>query len=301
MSTNVNTITAFECSICHCLEKNEEKIFKHYQKCLKEKNKKEKETKILAERENNKLIICREASNIDEVKTLLEKYAKEFFDIDLKITTWDFRYEHCCSNSHSAPRGKEKNWCGTKDKEDIPKGYPGFTGTINGSIVFPKKEYNWGEPSFSDLVGNGFDRMMENGWFGLLGIHTESGGGGNNSFSYGATIWIDDFPKIKAKYEKYIKVEDNKRRYDHNKSIIRSKHQEIVIGAIKNDEQLLVINKEKEKLTNEINKLNQEYKKRIEQINKDAEPIWKQMVDALKSEYKYDEKEYQEFDGPKPY
>lgn len=99
-------------------------------------------------------------------------------------------YSTKVSNSHSSPRKGKTNWGGYRDKEGIPKGYPGFRGYINYSLWCPKHE--------EDMRFVDFRRCL-----GVFGIHTGTGGGrgdepdGTQKYGYDVKVFVDDFDAIK--------------------------------------------------------------------------------------------------------
>lgn len=99
-----------------------------------------------------------------------------------KFTKLEFetcRFDGNASNSHVCPEGGVTNWC-AKEKNK-PSGYPGFTGYLKGSLARPKK--NQHTYPYSEALNR-------------VGIRTGTGGGGNNDFGYGFTIFLADWPGI---------------------------------------------------------------------------------------------------------
>ena len=86
------------------------------------------------------------------------------------------------SNSHSCPKGGVQNW-GAKgtfaDGTPKPTGYPGWSTRINGSLKRNKKNMS---------------SYPASGLFKIVGIHTGTGGGGNESFGWDAKIWAEEWP-----------------------------------------------------------------------------------------------------------
>lgn len=99
-----------------------------------------------------------------------------------KITNLTIRatYNPRCSNTHCCPRGGVTNWwC----KDDLPRGYPGFSGRISGTLERSRYKSNY---PVSDLLE-------------FVDIHTGSGGGGNNNWAYDVTVFEVDWPNITQK------------------------------------------------------------------------------------------------------
>ena len=100
-------------------------------------------------------------------------------DIELKYFNLNLTFRDSCSNSHSAPRGKSKNW---GSEVGLPIGYKGWSGRLE----FAYK----GEDDF-------FREALEK-----MSIHTGTGGGGHRDESgyaqmgFGVTVWADDWPAM---------------------------------------------------------------------------------------------------------
>lgn len=145
------------------------------------------------------------------VKKWIEEWNKRNNNVNLEITLVNLRYSPSASNSHCAPRGKQTNWSG-KDK-DLPRGYPGFTGRIEGRFVEPIRKWKrWSNrldrlDSFYDLCDttHGFSSSAD--VFQMKGLHAGTGGGGLDSFGYGVTLFVDDFPSLK----RYVLKQELKR------------------------------------------------------------------------------------------
>lgn len=87
------------------------------------------------------------------------------------------RHSPIVSNTHDSPRNGVTNFF---SKPDLPKGYPGWAGRVEGALI-RKRQYN-GYPITSLLK--------------CIDLHTGSGGGGNSSWSYGVKIFVDDWPSL---------------------------------------------------------------------------------------------------------
>lgn len=107
-----------------------------------------------------------------------------FYDSDL-FTEIKFEYlkwNSSVSNSHSCPKGGVTNWGGREkfaDGAPKPNGYPGWQGYIRGSLKRLKK-HNGSYPA--------------SGFFKLVGIHTGTGGGGNERFGWDVKVFAEEWP-----------------------------------------------------------------------------------------------------------
>lgn len=103
-----------------------------------------------------------------------------FFNTD-EFTKFSFesvRYSKTVSNTHVCPKGGVMNW-GCKD--DLPKGYPGWTTHVNGALK--RNKNHMGSYPYSGALN-------------AVGLRTGSGGGGNESWGYGISIFLADWPGL---------------------------------------------------------------------------------------------------------
>jgi len=123
----------------------------------------------------------------------VNRWASDFFvpeDEFVALVFTGIKYSELVSNSHSCPVGGVQNFIGDNT---MPKGYPGWSGYIKGSLIRPAK-YDSGYPYSAAL--------------NLVGIHTGSGGGGNKGFGYDIKIFLGDWPGLGSLS---AKIENDKR------------------------------------------------------------------------------------------
>lgn len=112
--------------------------------------------------------------------------AKQVRMVHFELTT--MRYSDKTSNTHACPRSGKTNWGGRKD--DVPRGYPGFSGNTKYALMVPEGFDGW----FAD-----FSRTLSH-----YGIYTGTGGGrgkspeGAQQYYYDVKVFLDDFPGIAA-------------------------------------------------------------------------------------------------------
>lgn len=111
-------------------------------------------------------------------------FSDKFADGDLftKITFDRAAWSLNLSNSHSCPKGGVQNWGGREtfaDGAPKPTGYAGWGTRLHGSLKRNKK-----------LMSS----YPYSGLFNIVGIYTDTGGGGNESFGYDAKIWAQEWP-----------------------------------------------------------------------------------------------------------
>lgn len=106
---------------------------------------------------------------------------RQFYRTDefIKLELISLRYSHSVSNSHSCPYNGTTNWGGRN--KDAPRGYPGWTGRVNGNC---KRASNHSHKyPFSDILN-------------IVGVHTGTGGGGNDDWGYHVDIFLADWPGL---------------------------------------------------------------------------------------------------------
>lgn len=115
----------------------------------------------------------------------LDCYSKSIFngkfylDTDtLCISNIDVNYQDSVSNSHACPANGVTNFMGDAN---LPRGYPGFYGSIKGYLVRHRSH-------MSDYPTSSLLKM--------IGLRTGSGGGGNESWYYSLSVFIADWPGL---------------------------------------------------------------------------------------------------------
>ena len=124
----------------------------------------------------------------------LESFGHKFLDSDefTKYEITNVTYNHNLSNSHNCPEGGVTNF----GRKGGPTGYPGWRCRVAGSL---KREKGNGH-------GYPYGGVSE-----LVRVLTGTGGGGNESWSYDANIFLGDWPGLKAEYNKILALEEQAR------------------------------------------------------------------------------------------
>jgi hypothetical protein len=111
-------------------------------------------------------------------------------DFCIKITYIGVNWNDCVSNTHDCPHNGVTNWSSDEDK---PKGYPGWTGRIQFKLSHRI-------PGFSSNLLEG------------TRIHTGSGGGGGDTYSYSVAFFEEDWPGLsKARTMAILEGNEQKR------------------------------------------------------------------------------------------
>lgn len=125
---------------------------------------------------------------IEELEILISEYLTRSSGVECEAVL-SVEYHEQCSNSHSAPKGKEENW---HRDPNLPMGYNGYVGTLD---IYIEGGYNYVVSKICDIFG----------WDDNCGIHTGTGGSRDHGLGWVVTIWCDDFPNLEKpkKYENY--------------------------------------------------------------------------------------------------
>lgn len=134
----------------------------------------------------------------------IEDVCNEHLKCNLTITQWNVSFTPSMRNTHSCPIGGKQQWSLRNGEKKIH--YKGWHGRISGKMDEVKIGCGFSR-SFSDLFK---DCGSE---FHIRGFHTGCGGGGSDSFSYDCDIYLDDYPKLKAKYEEYWELNQKQEAY----------------------------------------------------------------------------------------
>lgn len=235
-------VEVYECQYCGKLHKDETKYKKCVDKCEKTKLTKEEEVAQAKARQELSDYVRLNAESVEDICKLTEEVSKKIHGKSfIRKLILEVRYCEHASNSHSAPIGKQRNWSGWEP--GIPTGYPALCGTIK--FIYNK------DPGFGSSCG-------------IKGLNTGSGGyqgstDGSYDLGYGVTLWLDDFPKIKEKVEKFLKQSEE---FENFKYEIQSE----VDKLIYNDEKFIELRSEISELEGKISKLRSEVHKRESRI-----------------------------------
>jgi hypothetical protein len=247
-STEIKKVEKYLCPTClrDYLTKAET------EKCLADCTAREEENarqqKIRDEWDVNMDRIRLEAESVSDVKRLLIKYAKEYFKMDLKFTEFSFRFGPT-SNTHGCPIGGEENFgC----KPGRPTSYLGWDGHIKVEYKKVKKE-GGRELYFSEIF-----RRWEKGF---RGFHTGTGGGGSDGYSCHFYFFLDDFPKLKAKYELFQELQKKKDVYSEQLRRQTQQVYDLINELAIKDQNWLDVNEAMNKVESEIVELQRKKEK----------------------------------------
>jgi hypothetical protein len=131
-----------------------------------------------------------EQAFIDLYGEMMEYHAKRKGYRMVAFDLFSIRYSNRVSNTHSCPRGGVQNFSCDDDK---PRGYPGFTGRIEYTVI---------EPKHTDPFWHVSDAVS------YFGVKTGTGGGrgdcpetGGKRYYYDVKIFLDDFPGLASHVE----------------------------------------------------------------------------------------------------
>lgn len=208
-------ITAYKCKYCSNIFEHNSDMIKCRRKCLatikskREEEKKRKETDILANS------IRLEISSIHEFPSKIEQYVKNTYNRTINITNFDVWFKSDLAPTHNAPVGKNTEWSGSTR-------YMGWIGRIHGhqkDLINNPIKCN--RVSFREI------RSILDLRYLIKGFNIESGGGGSD-FSYSVHLYLDDFPKIKAKYDQYNSLRLGSNAYREKAAHLVDKAQSLI-------------------------------------------------------------------------
>lgn len=230
-------IKAYACKHCESIYKTPQKATACEKKCERIAA----EQKAEKERQENLLSLVHyvrlNAESVEDVCRLSEEVSRKLFPkTSIKKMYLSVKFNTHASNSHSSPIDGVSNFS-PRDSPSKPTGYPALTGNIK--VVYVKEPVGFSSETF-------------NSYKGIAGIHTGSGGykGSDEGYTvgYGVTLWLSDFPKIKAAIEVKQKEIDN---YE----LFRSNLYNQYIDQVNADAEIQVAKSNIEDFENQISKL----------------------------------------------
>lgn len=220
-------IEAYQCVHCGSLYLSQKEMNKCRRECGARKKAEEKAKRIRENRQCSTDKIRLTVSDIDDIPSAVTKIMKEKFDRDVIFTKWNLRFRTDIAPTHSAPIGKKTDWNGSAR-------YCGWTGYVTGTTNLNSRPLIK-LPGYRDRMDSIFDVFSHYGSGLVSGINYGSGNGGPN-FGFDVTIYLDDFPKLKSKYEEWLPLAAAKKELDKEISMLRgAAHKEL----IEKDQELL--------------------------------------------------------------
>ena len=180
----IELVKAYKCTHCgkpHLLRKDAQVCAAD---CWRDHIEDAREERAARDKDKRENYVRLHARTLDEIWEMLIHYTHEYLGLRLVLNKVPHQYSDCVSNTHGAPIGKPTNW---HRKDDLPKGYPGWTGRFEGNIVGKIK----GEEANLDAIINHWSSRD----FNFSGFHTGTGCPGKR-FGIGGYIFIEDFPKV---------------------------------------------------------------------------------------------------------
>jgi hypothetical protein len=198
-------VQAWQCKHCESLFVTRQAMTGCETKCTKRIKDEQAAVKFAAERLAASDEIRLAAEEIYEIPGLITIFVKKYLDRIVNITKWDLKFNPKMATTHDAPIGQHNSGWG---KEMIY--HMGWDGTAEGTTNLKKKPVTderatFGEiDDFSDLFG-GYGRGV------IRGINT-GGGTGGEKFHYTMRLYLNDFPKIKDRYDIYAPLRQKQTR-----------------------------------------------------------------------------------------
>lgn len=258
----IEAVSAYPCPLCKVFYESEQQAKDCLADCqifeTKEAKRKELEGRkeeYIKELEAREMILCTETENFENFPSLLVKYAKEYLDVEIEIVKFTYSFKQMVSNDNGCPKGGLRRSYGSS--KDVPLGYPGYEGTLEFKILNKEKfkgrhyieQFMSVSHSSKSLFIEHFPktppekklgRSFESGFpHHLYGLHNASNNGWGPNVSFTFRAYIDDFPKIKAKYDVFseklsarLKIDEGVRtihdQIDHEIVEYLSKHEKVL-------------------------------------------------------------------------
>lgn len=306
MNNQIQVVSGFKCTLCNTISHTEQdanicfkvctKRVAQEQKALEEQRQKDEFVAQIKERE---MVLCREVSSKEDMEILLRKYAKEYLDIDIDFLITSWKFQERISNTNDCPFNGVKNWEKHKDK---PTSYPGinisFNAKLNGSK--PHKAFDLSrmfserDSSKSSFIksfpnkpdfNKGFYSSFESGLIHhFAGLHcsARTTSAWNDTTNVGVSgnghIFIDDFPKIKEQYERFLVLKSQKKFYDDALNHLMGEHRSFVVKAINGDESLIEMRNLYTSLSHQLIETQSKINSRESQITLEYSPLKEEMI-----------------------
>ncbi len=190
-------IEVYECEHCKGLQRTKEEYQKCKRSCAKKSRDKIKYEQAKARAIEKADYIRLNAESVWDIPKMLVGFFKNDLDRELTISKFDMRFNPEMANTHDCPLNGVTNW-GRKDP-NAPRHYPGWYGEFRGTTNIGKKPIKLFDGHEIDSI---FDVIGKyNG--AIRGLHC-GGGSGGPDFGFSLRMYVDDFPKIKEKYDRYV-------------------------------------------------------------------------------------------------
>lgn len=123
---------------------------------------------------NNGLWLARNAIIHNSWSDKRQYYRRKVIPLQFKSFQLKLHYSSNIHNTHSAPKGKPRNW--NRDP-NLPSGYAGWSGRLEYKLE--KEHLDGGSTMFK-----------------TTGVYTGIGGGGGYGYGYDVILWEDDWPSL---------------------------------------------------------------------------------------------------------
>lgn len=150
-----------------------------------------------------------QVESIHDIPGYITEIVKKRLDREIIFTDWDLKFKEL-SPTHDAPIGKNTEWGNVKNK------YLGWEGQVKGTTNLSSKPVEFPSATFGK-ISSPFDIFARSGRGLIRGIHS-GGGSGGDQFGFIIRIYLDDYPKIKAKYEEFLPLKRASELYNKERS-----------------------------------------------------------------------------------
>lgn len=240
-------VYAYECEYCSKPYKTLNGVEAHEYNCDKNPSLlraiSEKE-KIKREVEEIRL----KARSIPHLMQLLESFLLTK-GLKLVLRSYPSTFNYSLSNSHDSPIGYPQNWCGRRDHDGVPRGYPGWSGKWDGHIeIIDPTILNIKDTKKRDLdalINKWSDSLMH-----INFLDSMSNGTGK--------LWLYDFPLMWEEFKnngdelKVIETQYKELLNNHHRKFSQER-----LSYISNDSNYVKLNSLKEKTEQQLKMLDE--------------------------------------------
>ena len=202
----------YECAFCKKTFKTERGMKNCEDRCKAVRRDVAESAKIQKEKAEQFKGKLENLDSVEAIRQFIIENSDSVHDVQFEV-----RFSSNASNTHSCPKDGVSNF---SKKRDLPLGYPAMVGKVTIYQYIDKKV-----GSITHELGYRYN------------IRTGSGGGGATTSgyyhtSYGVTIWLDDFPKLKERVDKVRGEVDD---FETEMSELRRETEVVLTEAMKNN------------------------------------------------------------------
>jgi hypothetical protein len=240
----VQSRTTYKCEYCEKRSTVKSKMQRHEKECMARIKKSRSVNSEAKEIRNN-------AKSVSHLGELCSKFLSKNLGIKCDVVFKNFCGDGFGEpqNTHSAPIGKKSNF---SKKSHLPLSYVGWSGTCE---IHVDGGYN---PSVSEL----FRR--------IVGVHTGTGGARDFGFSWGCTLWADDFRLFGNKIYNLLDAQKGSNVYYLEQENIDVEYKHLITEIVESSKPVKILQEKINHLSEQLH--NEKAKSKVEAMNKNEKP-----------------------------